>query len=106
MVIGPAVTLIGVGGVAGVEEPPRVAATIPPASPAAPTMSATFHRLLFDFACFPFVSVPLGVLIWATMELVVFVPEVAVTLMLKRPASSFGVYPFVSARPSALVRAV
>ena len=64
MVIGPAPTVIGVGGVVGVEEPPRVAATIPPASPAAPTMSTTVNSLCLDLNCFPFpLSEPLGVLV-------------------------------------------
>jgi len=106
MVIGPAVTVIGVGGVGGVEEPPRVAATIPPASPAAPTRSTTVNRLCLDFTCFPLPPVPLGVLVWEMMALEDLFPEVAVTLILNRPASSFGVNPLVSARPSVLVRAV
>src|SRR5437764_1837509 len=104
MVIGPAPTVIGVGGVGGVEEPPRVAATIPPAAPAAPTMSSIVNSLCLDFNCFPSPPAPLDVFVCEMMAFADFVPEVAVTLMLNRPGSSFGVYPLVPARPSELAR--
>src|SRR5260370_11364797 len=107
MGMGPAGKGVGGGaGPGGEEEPPAGAGPFPPAAPAAPTISSTFNKVFFDFTCLPFPALPLEVLVWAMMTLALLVPEVAVTLILKRPASSFCAKPFVSARPSAPVRAV
>src|SRR5207245_7076290 len=76
---GPGLIVIGIVTVS-VEElpPPRVAATIPPAKPAAPTTTRIFHRLLRLLACGP-PSSPLSVLLLAMVALVLVVPDVAVT---------------------------
>ena len=84
---GPGLIPIGIVTVS-VEErpPPRVAATIPPAKPAAPTTTRIFHRLLRLLACGP-PSSPLCVLLWAMMALVVLciLPQIIFEIFFAKP---------------------
>src|SRR5262245_23734323 len=98
-VTGPGLIVIGiVTGPPAPLSPPRVAAIIPPVNPAAPRIASAFHVLLRLFMCAPLPLAPLRVLLCAMIALIVLVPDVAVTLILKRPSSSLGVNPLFSDR--------
>ena len=92
----PGVTVVSVGAV--VDEPPRVAATTPPATAAPAT--ANMMRTLADIpaAAAP-AAAPATALVWLIVTLATRPCEDAVTRICKFPCTPFGRKPWATARP-------
>src|SRR3954453_7575968 len=98
MVIVPGETVSEFGIGLGLS-PPRVARTIPPVAAAPPTSPIIIHFLDFDRLALRSEATRSREFDCAMIDVAVRPFEVAVTLMLKRPVSSFGRSPVAAACP-------